>query len=147
MSVDNQPQNRRRLLVALVAGVFALVAVGVATLLVNIAERKEQAKHAYVKVVEVTENDLDAEKWGKNWPREYDAYKRTAEPTSTSVKETATSRTARMMRSTRRCSLSINPGNRAAPENCAGFCDPRPSAPTPDETARRAPASPDAAGP
>src|SRR5690242_17736609 len=83
MSVDNQPQNRRRLLVALVAGVFALVAVGVAALLVNIAERKEQAKHAYVKVVEVTENDLDAEKWGKNWPREYDAYKRTAEPTST----------------------------------------------------------------
>jgi len=83
MSADPQPQQKRGLLVALVTGVFALAAVGAASLLVNIAERKEQAKHAYVKVVEVTENDLDSAKWGKNWPREYDGYKRTAEPTST----------------------------------------------------------------
>ena len=83
MSVELQPQKKRGLLVALVAGVFALVAVGVAALLANIAERKEQARHSYVKLVEVTENDVDPAKWGQNWPREYDAYKRTAEPTST----------------------------------------------------------------
>jgi len=83
MPADNQPQSKRGLLIALVAGVFALVAVGVAALLVNIAERKEQAKHAFVKLVEVTENDVDPAKWGTNWPREYDGYKRTAEPTST----------------------------------------------------------------
>ncbi len=59
------------------------VAVGVAALLVNIAERKQEAKHAYVKLVEVTEDDVDPAKWGTNWPREYDGYKRTAEPTST----------------------------------------------------------------
>ena len=83
MSADNQPQSKRGLLIALVAGVFALVAVGVAALLVNIAERKQEAKHAFVKLVEVTENDVDPAKWGTNWPREYDGYKRTAEPTST----------------------------------------------------------------
>ncbi|HVP69199.1 MAG TPA: ammonia-forming cytochrome c nitrite reductase subunit c552 [Anaeromyxobacteraceae bacterium] len=83
MSADTQPQNKRGLLIALVAGVFALVAVGVAALLVNIAERKQEAKHAFVKLVEVTENDVDPAKWGTNWPREYDGYKRTAEPTST----------------------------------------------------------------
>jgi nitrite reductase (cytochrome c-552) len=83
MTAENQPQPKRGLLVALVAGVFALVAVGVAALLVNIAERKEQAKHAFVKVVEVTEDDVDPAKWGRNWPREYDAYKRTAEVTAT----------------------------------------------------------------
>jgi nitrite reductase (cytochrome c-552) len=83
MSAENQPTQKRGLLIALVAGVFALVAVGVAALLVNIAERKEQAKHAYVKLVEVGENDTDPAKWGTNWPREYDGYKRTAEPTST----------------------------------------------------------------
>jgi len=83
MSVETQPQQKRGLLVALVAGVFALVAVGVAALLANIAERKEAAKHQYVKVVEVTEADTDPAKWGKNWPREYDGYLRTAEATST----------------------------------------------------------------
>jgi nitrite reductase (cytochrome c-552) len=83
MVADNSPRPNRALLIALVAGVFALVAVAVAMLLVNIAERKEQARHAFVKVVEVTDNDVDAAKWGQNWPREYDGYKRTAEPTST----------------------------------------------------------------
>jgi nitrite reductase (cytochrome c-552) len=82
MSLES-PQKKRGLLVALVAGVFALVAVGVAALLVNIAERKEQAKHAYVKLVEVTEQDTDPAKWGQNWPREYDGYQRTAERTAT----------------------------------------------------------------
>ena len=83
MSADLQPQKKSGLLIALVAGVFALVAVGVAALLVNIAEKKQEAKHAYVKLVEVTESDVDAAKWGTNWPREFDAYKRTAEPTNT----------------------------------------------------------------
>jgi nitrite reductase (cytochrome c-552) len=63
--------------------VFALVAVGAAALLVNISERKTEARHAFVKVVEVGENDTDPAKWGKNWPREYDDYKRTAERTVT----------------------------------------------------------------
>jgi nitrite reductase (cytochrome c-552) len=83
MSVEAQPKQKRGLLVALVAGVFALVAVGAAALLANIAERKEAAKHQYVKVVEVTDADTDPAKWGKNWPREYDGYQRTAERTST----------------------------------------------------------------
>ena len=83
MSVEPQAQKKRGLLVALVAGVFALVAVGAAALLANIAERKEAARHQYVKVVEVGEADTDPAKWGKNWPREYDAYLRTAEATST----------------------------------------------------------------
>jgi nitrite reductase (cytochrome c-552) len=83
MSVEPQAQKKRGLLVALVAGVFALVAVGAAALLANIAERKEAARHQYVKVVDVTEADTDPAKWGKNWPREYDGYQRTAEATST----------------------------------------------------------------
>ena len=83
MSADSQPPRSRGLLIALVAGVFALVAVGGAALLVNITERKQEAKNAFVKLVEVTENDVDPAKWGTNWPREFDGYKRTSEPTST----------------------------------------------------------------
>jgi nitrite reductase (cytochrome c-552) len=83
MSAENQPQKKRGLLIALVAGVFALVAIGAAALLVNITERKQEAKHTFVKLVEVTEGDVDAAKWGKNWPREFDGYQRTSEPTAT----------------------------------------------------------------
>jgi nitrite reductase (cytochrome c-552) len=83
MTAENQPQKKSGLLIALVAGVFALVAIGAAALLVNIAERKQEAKFSFVKVAEVTENDVDPAKWGANWPREYDAYKRTSEPTAT----------------------------------------------------------------
>jgi nitrite reductase (cytochrome c-552) len=86
MAAEAQPAQKkpnRGLLIALVTGVFALVAVGVAALLVNISEKKTEARHAYVKVVEVTENDTDPAKWGKNWPREFDDYQRTAERTST----------------------------------------------------------------
>ncbi|MFL5272351.1 MAG: ammonia-forming cytochrome c nitrite reductase subunit c552 [Anaeromyxobacteraceae bacterium] len=83
MSNETQPRKNRGLLIALVTGVFAVVAIGAAALAVNIAERKGEAKHAYVKLVDVTENDVDPAKWGTNWPREYDAYKRTAEPTAT----------------------------------------------------------------
>jgi nitrite reductase (cytochrome c-552) len=33
--------------------------------------------------VQVTEDDTDPAKWGANWPKQYDAYKRTALPTRT----------------------------------------------------------------
>ena len=82
MSPDPQPR-KNGLLIALVAGIFALVAIGAAALLVNISERKSEARHAFVKVVDVTENDTDPAKWGKNWPREYDDYKATAQRTVT----------------------------------------------------------------
>jgi len=84
MTANNAaPEKNRGLLIALVAGVFALVALGVGALLVNIAERKQEAKNSFVKLAEVTENDVDPAKWGTNWPREYDGYKRTSEPTHT----------------------------------------------------------------
>ena len=57
--------------------------VGAAALLVNIAERKQEAKNSYVKLVQVTENDTDPAKWGTNWPREYDSYLKTVEPSRT----------------------------------------------------------------
>ena len=84
MSAENQvPRKKRGLLVALVAGAFTVGAVVAAALLVNISERKQQARNPWVKLVEVTENDVDPAKWGTNWPREFDGYKRTSEPTHT----------------------------------------------------------------
>ena len=68
---------------ALVAIGAAVVTAGIAALLVNIFQRKQEGRSAFVKLVRVTEDDADPAKWGVNWPREYDGYLRTAEPTST----------------------------------------------------------------
>lgn len=72
------------------AGLFIVIALltavgtaGLTALLMNISTHKEEAKNPYLKLVEVSENDVDPEKWGVNWPRQYDGYRRTSEPTRT----------------------------------------------------------------
>jgi nitrite reductase (cytochrome c-552) len=62
--------------------VTAAVTYGVVALLMNINERKQEAKQHYLKIVELNEEVIDPAEWGKNFPREYDGYKRTAENTS-----------------------------------------------------------------
>jgi len=63
---------------------FTIVATSLVTaLLVNISERKNEAKQPYVRLQEVTEDTTDPAVWGVNWPREYDSYKRTALATRT----------------------------------------------------------------
>jgi nitrite reductase (cytochrome c-552) len=74
--------NSRLVFGVLIAAVTAGT-VGVTALLMNIAERKAEDRQPFVRVVEVTEDDTDAAKWGKNWPAQYDGYKRTALRTST----------------------------------------------------------------
>src|SRR4029450_675287 len=64
------------------------VAVGLASALItalsmNIFERKSEAKNPYVRLVEVNENDTDPQKWGVNWPKQYDSYRLTALTTRT----------------------------------------------------------------
>jgi nitrite reductase (cytochrome c-552) len=61
----------------------AIASAGVTALLVNVFERKVEQRNPYVRLVEVTENDTDPVKWAKNWPLQYDGYKRTALPTRT----------------------------------------------------------------
>jgi nitrite reductase (cytochrome c-552) len=64
--------------VVLTAGLtFLLVA-----LLMNIHQRKQEAQQFYVKLVDLNEDTVDPAEWGKNFPREYDSYQRTAENTS-----------------------------------------------------------------
>ena len=65
-----------------------IIAVGIASalitaLLMNIFERKSEAKNPYVRLVEVNENDTDPQKWGINWPKQYESYRLTALTTRT----------------------------------------------------------------
>jgi nitrite reductase (cytochrome c-552) len=61
----------------------AVAAAALTALLMNISERKAEQRVPFVRVVDVTENDTDAAKWGQNWPAQYDGYKKTALRTAT----------------------------------------------------------------
>ncbi len=79
-------QNPKGVSVPVLVGAVVVFAAGTAlatALLMNIFERKTEAKNPYVRLVEVEENTTDPEKWGVNWPREYETYKRTAIATRT----------------------------------------------------------------
>lgn len=67
-----------------VMAVGLVIVIGLLTaLLLNIAERKQEARTPYVRLVEVGEDDTDPAKWGTNWPAQYDGYQRTALSTRT----------------------------------------------------------------
>lgn len=56
-----------------------LLAVGGLALLTNIIERKNEARNPFYRVVELTDDTVDPEVWGKNFPLQYDSYKRTVD--------------------------------------------------------------------
>ena len=66
-------------LVAATAVITALVAVGALALLVNIFERKTEARNPFYRVVELTDDTVDPATWGKNFPQQYDGYRRTVD--------------------------------------------------------------------
>ena len=45
----------------------------------NISTRKHEARQKVFQIVEVTEATADPAEWGKNYPRQYDAYRRTVD--------------------------------------------------------------------
>jgi nitrite reductase (cytochrome c-552) len=49
----------------------------------QISIRKEESLQTVFRVVNLTEQTVDPAEWGKNFPRQYDGYKRTAERTGT----------------------------------------------------------------
>ncbi len=50
---------------------------GIGTLLVNIQDRKAEAKYPFQKVIEIEKNELDPAVWGKNFPHQYDTFIKT----------------------------------------------------------------------
>jgi formate-dependent nitrite reductase cytochrome c552 subunit len=67
----------------LIAIIAAAAAAGGAALLVNIMEKKHEALNPFYRVVELNDQTEDPEKWGKNFPMQYDGYKRTVDQVRT----------------------------------------------------------------
>jgi nitrite reductase (cytochrome c-552) len=68
---------------AIVALVAAGAGIGVTALLVNIFERKQEARNPFYRVVELSDDVEDPAVWGKNFPMQYDGYRRTVDQVRT----------------------------------------------------------------
>jgi len=78
--------NKKTVSIGILIGMTIVVSIAafvVVALLINIFERKSEERTPYVRLVEVTEDTTDPAVWGKNWPKQYDSYKRTALATKT----------------------------------------------------------------
>jgi nitrite reductase (cytochrome c-552) len=86
-TVENEPQQTTKKqprlynlkIVVLVAFIAFAAAIAGLALLTNIMERKNEARNPFFRVVELTDDTVDPEIWGKNFPLQYDGYKRTAD--------------------------------------------------------------------
>jgi nitrite reductase (cytochrome c-552) len=78
---DDAPPRRRKtgrwLVLAGVAA--ALATLGVAALLTSIFQRKQEARNPFYRVVELNDTIDDPAVWGKNFPLQYDGYRRTVD--------------------------------------------------------------------
>jgi nitrite reductase (cytochrome c-552) len=80
---NHTPWYQTRAAFGALTALVAAGAAGVTALLMNISDRKAEQRSPFVRVVEVTEQDTDSAKWGRNWPAQYDGYKKTALKTAT----------------------------------------------------------------
>ena len=63
--------------------VAAIGAIGGMFLLVSIFEHKQEARNPFFRVVELTNETEDPAIWGKNFPMQYDDYRRTVDQVRT----------------------------------------------------------------
>jgi nitrite reductase (cytochrome c-552) len=82
-SASNNSRWSGRRFVLLTALVAILTTIGGVALLINIFERRQEARNPFYRVVELTDETEDPAVWGKNFPLQYDDYKRTVDQTRT----------------------------------------------------------------
>ena len=71
--------TRRFTTPTLIAVLAAVLAVGATALLVNIFQRQQEARSPFYRVVELDDETVDPAVWGKNFPLQYDGYRRTVD--------------------------------------------------------------------
>ena len=74
---DGKDSTRPRSFLVLTVVLAAIAIFAVTALLINIFERKQEARNPYFRVVELNDTIADPAVWGKNFPMQYDLYLRT----------------------------------------------------------------------
>ncbi|MCI0447388.1 ammonia-forming cytochrome c nitrite reductase subunit c552 [bacterium] len=83
MTDDRKSEKIKRRRFFLLIGLSAIAGAAAVALLVNVMERKQEAKNPFYRVVELTDETVDPVVWGKNFPLQYDDYKRTVDQVRT----------------------------------------------------------------
>src|SRR5512140_2897089 len=76
MPGNDSPRSRMFIAVVILT---AFAAIAVTALLINIFERKQEARNPFYRVVELNDTIDDPAIWGKNFPLQYDLYMRTVD--------------------------------------------------------------------
>ena len=63
----------------LVAIAAAFAAIAITALLVNIFQRQQEARNPFYRVVDLDDATVDPAVWGRNFPLQYDGYRRTVD--------------------------------------------------------------------
>jgi nitrite reductase (cytochrome c-552) len=84
-TIDKNSDGRikRRFKFWVVVGLAVLATVFGLALLVNIFQRKQEARNPFFRVVELTDDTVDPAVWGKNFPLQYDDYRKTVDQVRT----------------------------------------------------------------
>jgi nitrite reductase (cytochrome c-552) len=67
----------------IIVTIVAMVTFLTTWLLLNVRDRKEEAREVSFRLADLTEETIDPEVWGKNFPRQYDGYVRTVDTVRT----------------------------------------------------------------
>jgi nitrite reductase (cytochrome c-552) len=79
MTTGPEPSRRRLLPLVVVALVAMAAAVGAMLLFTDILHKQVEAKNPFFRVVELTDETEDPAVWGKNFPLQYDLYRKTTD--------------------------------------------------------------------
>jgi nitrite reductase (cytochrome c-552) len=71
-------KNNKKLLY-LFMFLLTLATIGIVLILISVVERKQEAKNPFFRVVTLDDTTEDPAIWGKNFPLQYDSYKRTVD--------------------------------------------------------------------
>jgi nitrite reductase (cytochrome c-552) len=77
--MSTEPKPRRLLPLVVVALVATAASVGGMVLFTDILHKQEEAKNPFFRVVELTDETEDPAVWGKNFPLQFDLYKKTSD--------------------------------------------------------------------
>lgn len=83
VALPPRPKRRRLLLWGGLALLGAMAAFVITAVLVSVFEHKQEARQPFVRVVNVDEISTDPVPWGRNWPYQFDTYRRTVDITHT----------------------------------------------------------------
>ncbi len=73
----------RTQIIMISVSVSTVLALGISALLVNIMEKKNEAKQTFLKIADISDDEENPAEWGKNFPLQFEGYMKTVDQVRT----------------------------------------------------------------